>query len=322
MDGDEVRHHERAVEHLLRDAQLLGIDNDRQRRRQPLIAAAGIDDHRQVAAVHARVRPGRGVGLGAVVDAHAVRLQQDAADIRAVIPAQALLGDGPVVVDLPLKRLLHVGNVHLVCKGDDLLDRQQTAVGCVLAAGLLIVLVKLHDVVFLDADHVRVVSRDLNGRAVRPRRDAHLNVEHVVLVRAPDGKGRLPQIGAHCVHLLRCKTREHLQLRVSIVSHDARRRGRRNAALTVRIRHDDALDIFDDVCTRKHLDRFRQRTERLAGQRRAVRHGDRLGTAHGGLQFLFQDRDIFAIDPLVHVSLLRFCFFSVFDRKIPLFVIV
>ena len=30
MDGDEVRHHERAVEHLLRDAQLLGIDNDRQ----------------------------------------------------------------------------------------------------------------------------------------------------------------------------------------------------------------------------------------------------------------------------------------------------
>ena len=53
-----------------------------------------------------------------------------------------------------------------------------------------------------------------------------------------------------------------------------------------------------------------------------LRHGDRLCTAHGGMQFFFQDRDIFAIDPLVHVSLLRFCFFSVFDRKIPLFVIV
>ena len=45
-----------------------------------------------------------------------------------------------------------------------------------------------------------------------------------------------------------------------------------------------------------------------------LRHGDRLGTAHGGLQFLFQDRDIFAIDPLVHVSLLRFLFFSVFQQ--------
>ena len=256
------------------------------------------------------------------MDAHTVRLQQNTADVRAVISAQPLLGDGPVVVDLPLERLPHVGNVHLVCKGDDLLDRQQTAVGGMLAAGLLIVLVKLHDAIFLDADHVRVVARDLDGRAVCPRRDAHLNVEHVVLVRAPDGKGRLPQIGAHCVHLLRCEAREHLQLRVGIARNDACRRGRRNAALAVRIRHNDALDVFDDVCAREHLDRFRQRTKRLAGQRRAVCYGDRLGTAHGGLQFLFQDRDVFAIDPLVHVSLLRFCFFSVFDRKIPLFVIV
>ena len=144
------------------------------------------------------------------MDAHAVRLQQDAADVRAVIPAQALLGDGPVIIDLPLERLLHVGNVHLVCEGNDLLDRQQTAVGGMLAAGLLIVLVKLHDAVFLDTDHVRVIARDLDGRAVRPRRDAHLNVEHVVLVRAPDGKGRLLQIRSHSVHLLRCEAREHL----------------------------------------------------------------------------------------------------------------
>ena len=210
----------------------------------PWLPLPEFDDHRQVAAVHACVRPGRGVGLGAVVDAHAVRLQQDAADVRAVIPAQALLGDGPVIVDLPLERLLHVGNVHLVCKGDDVLDRQQTAVGGVLAAGLLIVLVKLHDAVFLDTDHVRVIARDLDGRAVRPRRDAHLNVEHVVLVRAPDGKGSLLQIGAHRIHLLRREARKHLQLRVGIAGNDTRRCGRRNAALAVRIRHNDALDVF------------------------------------------------------------------------------
>ena len=243
------------------------------------------------------------------MDAHTVRLQQNTADVRAVIPAQALLGDGPVIVDLPLERLLHVGNVHLVCKGDDVLDRQQTAVGGVLAAGLLIVLVKLHDAVFLDTDHVRVIARDLDGRAVRPRRDAHLNVEHVVLVRAPDGKGSLLQIGAHRIHLLRREARKHLQLRVGIAGNDTRRCGRRNAALAVRIRHNDALDVFDDVRARKHLDRLRQRAERPAGQRRTVSHGDRLCTAHGGLQFLFQDRNVFAIDPLVHVSLLRFLFF-------------
>ena len=322
MDGDKIGHHKCAVEHLLRDTQFSSVNDDRQRCRQSLIAAAGIDDNRQVAAVHARVRPGRGVGLGAVVDAHAIRLQQDAADVRAVIPAQALLGDGPVIVDLPLERLLHIGNVHFVCKSNDVLDRQQTAVGGVLTAGLLIVLVKLHNAVFLDMDHVRVVSRNLNGRAVRPRRDAHLNVEHVVLVRAPDGKGRLLQICPDRIRLLRREAGEHLQLRIGIIGYDARRRGRRNAALAVRIRHDDTLDVFDDVRTRKYLYRFRQRAECLASQRRAVRHGNRLGTAHGGLQLLFQDRDVFAIDPFVHVSLLRFCFFSVFDRKIPLFVIV
>ena len=242
------------------------------------------------------------------MDAHTVRLQQDAADVRAVFSAQPLLGDGPVIIDLPLERLLHVGNVHLVCKGDDVLDRQQTAVGGVLAAGLLIVLVKLHDAVFLDTDHVRVIARDLDGRAVRPRRDAHLNVEHVVLVRAPDGKGSLLQIGAHRVHLLRREARKHLQLRVGIARNDTCRCGRRNAALAVRIRHNDALDVFDDVRAREHLDRFRQRTKRLASQRRAVRHGDRLCTAHGRLQLLFQDRNIFAVELLVHVLSSDFVF--------------
>ena len=300
MDGDQVRHRKRAVEHLLRDVELLGINHDRQGRRQALIAAAGIDDDRQIAAVHARIRPCSGVGLGAIVDARAVRLQQNAADVRTVVPPQAFLGNRPVQVDLPLEDLLHIGDLDLICKGDDILDRQQAAVGRVLAGRLLIVLVLQHDTVFLHTDHVGVEARDLDEGAVRSRRDAHLNVKHIVLIRTPDGERRLLQIGADGLYLLRRELREHLKLRIRVVGHDARRGRGRNAAQAVRIRNDDALDIFDDVRTCEHLHRLRQRAERLARKRRTVSHGDGLGTAHGGLQFLFQDRDIFAIDPLIH----------------------
>ena len=172
-------------------------------------------------------------------------------------------------------------------------------------------------------------ASDLDEGAVRSRRDAHLNVKHIVLIRTPDGERRLLQIGADGLYLLRRELREHLKLRIRVVGHDASRGRGRDAAQAVRIRNDDALDIFDDVRTCEHLHRLRQRAERLARKRRTVSHGDGLGTAHGGLQLLFQDRDIFAIDPLIHdfppnlISLLsafsRFCNNISIQELLPVF---
>ena len=57
MDGDKIRHDERAVEATPRSLSARArVDNDGQRSRHALIAAARVDDNRLFAAVHARVR--------------------------------------------------------------------------------------------------------------------------------------------------------------------------------------------------------------------------------------------------------------------------
>ena len=66
VDGHEVGDNQRPVQHILGHLQLLGVHNDGQRGGQSLVAAAGVDNHRQLTAVHAPVRTGGGVGLGAL----------------------------------------------------------------------------------------------------------------------------------------------------------------------------------------------------------------------------------------------------------------
>lgn len=100
MDGDKIRHDERAVELLLARFQLARVDNDGQRRRHALIAAARVDDDRLFAAVHARVRARGSPSLGAVLHAVAIGIEQDFSDGRAVLPCQSCLSDGCVIFDL------------------------------------------------------------------------------------------------------------------------------------------------------------------------------------------------------------------------------
>ena len=100
MDGDKIRHDERAVKLLLARFQLARVDNDGQRGRHALIAAARVDDNRLFAAVHARVRARGSPGLGAVLHAVAIGIEQDFSDGRAVLPCQSCLSDGRVIFDL------------------------------------------------------------------------------------------------------------------------------------------------------------------------------------------------------------------------------
>ena len=100
VDCNKVRHDERAVELLLARFQLARVDNDGQRSRHALIAAAGVDDDRLFAAVHTRVRARGSPGLGAVLHAVAIGIKQDFPDGRAVLPCQSCLSDGRVIFDL------------------------------------------------------------------------------------------------------------------------------------------------------------------------------------------------------------------------------
>ena len=68
------------------------------------------------------------------MDLLAVAFQQDLTDPGTVIARQTLLGDGEIVLHLPLQGGAHVLNVQEVGKFHDLLDVQQAPVcGVILA---------------------------------------------------------------------------------------------------------------------------------------------------------------------------------------------
>ena len=64
VDGHQIGDDEGAVELFLAAVQLLGVLDEGHRAGDALIAAAGVDDDRQLTAVHAGIRTGGCLGLG------------------------------------------------------------------------------------------------------------------------------------------------------------------------------------------------------------------------------------------------------------------
>ncbi len=71
-----------------------------------MVAAAGIDNDRKFAAIHARVGSGGCHRLGAVLHAVAVGGEKDAPDLGTVGIFQPFLGNGGIVRDLPCDRIV------------------------------------------------------------------------------------------------------------------------------------------------------------------------------------------------------------------------
>ena len=100
MDGGQVGKGERPVQLLFAHLEFPRIDDDRHRGSNALIAAAGVDDHRLLAAVHPGIGACGRVGLGPHPHIIALHVQQDAADVGPVITPEAFFGNGHVVPDL------------------------------------------------------------------------------------------------------------------------------------------------------------------------------------------------------------------------------
>ena len=121
VDGHQIGDDEGAVELFLAAVQLLGVLDEGHRAGDALIAAAGVDDDRQLAAVHAGIGAGGGLGFCAVGDIVAVSGQQHPPDVGAVVAQQALFCNGVVVADLPFQQVCHVpqvgglGKVQMSC---------------------------------------------------------------------------------------------------------------------------------------------------------------------------------------------------------------
>ncbi len=99
---------------------------------QPLVAAAGVDGHRRVAAGHAGVRGCGGQRCGLHLGPALGHHQHGAAHLLAPGAAQAFLGDGHVAVNLLLQQGRQVGvgcQVRRLGIGKDAIQRHAAAVG-------------------------------------------------------------------------------------------------------------------------------------------------------------------------------------------------
>ena len=308
MDGDKIRHQERADELLLGRADVPGVDHHGQAGGDALVAGAGEDDHGHLTAAHPGIGPGSRVGLGPLLDVVAVVLQQYPSDLRAPGTPQPLLGDGGVLFDLPQKKLLHSLQRHRIGKADDVLHVEAALVGHMLLGGVhhrqipqdLAVALHMDDVgmVVGDAHPRRVVSG--NGLDVDVQLAGGFAADHVDIRRAQEVvQGRQG---------LRGKVRNDLQIPVRVPCHHARSDGGTDALAPSGVGDHHAFDVFQNVAADGGRHPLRQLPQELFHGGGAVGDGDRLGAARGRDQFLAQNGDIVAHDILFQhcLSILSF----------------
>ena len=289
MDRAEVGDRQRPVERLTAHAQLLGVDHDRHGGRDALVAGAGVDDDRQLAAGHARVAGRGGHIAGAVLHRLAVGLAQRLADVRAVGPGEARLGDGHIVRDLPLKDLLHILRTQRLREIHDPLDRQDAAVRAAFGDGLAARTVDEALRAVQQLHEVRMAADDPRRGLIASRVDRDADIEDERRVDRPEVNGRLQQVRPHVRDLLVGDLAEDLQLLLLPARDDARGSRRGDAVHRARMRHDDALDVLDDISADLDPHPLRPLAEHGAGLRRGVGDGDGLRAAHGGHELLAQD---------------------------------
>ena len=250
---------------------------------------------------------GGGVGFGPDTDIVALHVQQDAADVCAVIAPQAFLGNGHIVFDLGVQNGLHVLDVHRVGEVPDVLHIQKTAVGQVFLLVAVNGQVQQHFAVLFHVDDVGVEDCDAHLRGARPLPDRDDDIKGDAVLHMLDLHIGLLQIGADGLRLLRCHIGDDFQLLLRAASHDARRCGGFQPLHIIGVGHDDRLDILDHASAGPDPHPVREFPQRLPGHCGGIGHRDGFGAAHGRDEFFLQYLKISLIS--------QFCFFH---SKYPL----
>ena len=95
-----------------------------------------------------------------------------------------------------------------------------------------------------------------------------------------------------CVTEMFAHVRERFEFFVGVARNDARGCRGGDSAQTARVGHDDAFYVFEDIAAYRNLHAFGQASERFSRERGTVGDGDRLGAAHCGQQFVFENSDV------------------------------
>ena len=300
MDCYQIGHHQRPIQRLLGHSHLPGIDNHRDGRSHALIAAAGVDYNGQLTAAHSRIGACRRPGLGPVLNAVAIGFQQNLADGRAIAAVHSRLGNGHIVVDLPLEDLLHIGNLHLVGKLNDMRHIQQLPVLRCLHHIVLKGHIHQHGIILLHTHHIGMVADDPGIGAFLSMIGRHLNVKGAVGGGFRDLNLHLLQIFVQLLQLLLGDAGDDLQLLIRITAANAHRHSDLQALPPAGMGHNHGLYVLDDIAADAEDHPLRQRAQRLSRQCTGIGHRNGFGAAHSRDQLLFQDIYIGVINVFLH----------------------
>ena len=295
MDGQQVAEGHRPQRLLLPCVQLPGVHHHRNRGGDSLVAAAGDDDDRLLAAAHPGVGPGGSHVSGPDLHILAVVVAQHLADVGPPLAGHALLGDGPVVVDLPLHQLPDILQVHGVREVHNGLHCQAAPVcqaAGLAAGGQHLAGAQQRLAVFLNEDDVGVVVGNPQPHLVLPRPQGQDDVEHHVPLGGPHLDLMVGKVVPDGVLLLPGDAGDHLQDLSRVPGHRAGGGRGLDALQAAGVGHNDALDVLDDVAAGLHQHLVRQTPQDLPRLGRAVGDGDGLGAPHGGHQLLLQNLEV------------------------------
>ena len=290
MGGEEVGDQKGAVHGIFPNAHILCVLNDRQGGGHTLVAAAGIDDHRQLTAAHTGVGTGGGPGFGTGADVGAYVMQKGLADIGAPVAPQALVRDGGVHLHLALERFPDILQVAGGGKVIDALHAEQGVIRRLGIHGLGLHGLFLEDLaVLFDQDDIGVLHGDADLGIGVPLVGDDADVQHHAPVHGDQGDGGGCDVGGELGFGLLGHGLDDLQQGLFIAAQDADGRGSRNAPATIGAGNDDALYVFDDVAAGFHLHAVRDGSQNRPGHGGTVSDGDGLRAALGTHQLPLQN---------------------------------
>ena len=289
--GDQVAETHRPQDGVVIRAHELAVFPYGHRGGDALIAGAGHDDHRHLAAVHPCVRAG-GRPCPRLCRPVLTALQQGGADVGAPAVSQPLGGDGGVLLDLPPHGGAYVVQRYCFCECDDVLYVED---GFVLQVVLGVagdgqlpqdISVPLH------VDDVRVVVGHPHAGVVPLPPAGELDVQQTRRFGTGHADVGAVQIRLDGSHIRLRHVGDDLKLCVGVAGHYAHGDGGVDAPASSCVGDDHGLHILQDVPADLSQDLFRFSAQHLAQFCGTVRDGDGLCTPCGQQELLLQYRRV------------------------------
>ena len=265
-----------------------GVYDNGYGRGNALIAAAGGDNHRHVAAVHACFGCSGSVSTHFGNDAVRVGFQNGLPDSQTECTFHAFFGNGHVAGDLLFGKGADLVQFHFFGKGQNVFYSQMAAVGFLLGNHFIVKPVQVF-AVFADAHNVGVAVPHFHFHMIIPGIERNDKVQ---------GNGRIQKF--YLTALFGYKKSglpatfvadvfQHFHIAFGIAAKSAQHTGSFNAGHAAGIRNAHTAYVFDNIAAAAGKNAFGLAAQLIRRPGRCQCQSNGFGAAHGRNQFLFEN---------------------------------